>query len=136
KFNQFKIDHQKQYEQFEEILRKNNFRFNIRLINSVNRANLGFKLAINHLTDTSITERKAMRGYKNTLKDDQNPCSDPKLDIISIPMTLNWTKFGSVTPVKDQGICGSCWSFGTTGALEGRYANLTGILVSLSEQAL
>jgi len=48
--------------------------------------------------------------------------------------SLDWTEQGVVTPIKDQGQCGSCWAFSTTGALESGYALSGGSLVSLSEQ--
>jgi C1A family cysteine protease len=61
--------------------------------------------------------------------------SEPK-DFESLPTSVDWTSNGAVTPVKDQGQCGSCWSFSTTGALEGAYAIKTGKLVIFSEQQL
>ena len=58
----------------------------------------------------------------------------PPAHLDSLPDQVDWREEGAVTPVKNQGVCGSCYSFAATGALEAMYHRKTGVLTALSEQ--
>jgi len=91
-------------------------------------------VAHNHMSDWTDHEYKKLLGYQAHLKKaSQNVFSGNATDI---PDAINWVDRGAVTAVKNQGQCGSCWAFSTTGSLEGRFQIQTGDLVSMSEQQL
>lgn len=124
----------------ERMHRENVFTQNLRFIHSKNRERLGYSLGVNHLTDRTQDELKALRGFKSSgVYNGGNPFPY-ELDantVGDLPDEYNWRIFGAVTPVKDQSVCGSCWSFGTTGAIEGAlFLHNGGNLVRVSQQAL
>ncbi|GMI31021.1 hypothetical protein TrRE_jg6915 [Triparma retinervis] len=58
------------------------------------------------------------------------------IEIEELPTSVDWRTAGVVTPVKNQGQCGSCWAFATTATVESHIALETGLLFSLSPQQL
>ena len=87
----------------------------------------------NQFSDWSHTEYKSILGYVRGEADVRNvKIFDESMNADS----LNWVDAGAVTPVKDQGQCGSCWAFSSTGSLEGAHFVASGELLSFSEQQL
>lgn len=125
----------------EQMIRKNVFTQNLRFIHSKNREHLGFSLTVNALADRTQDEILALQGrMKSTVVYNGGqpfPYELNKTTLVGLPDHLDWRLFGAVTPVKDQAVCGSCWSFGVTGAIEAAlFLHNGGNLIRLSEQAL
>ncbi|KAJ8963977.1 hypothetical protein NQ314_005236 [Rhamnusium bicolor] len=144
-FKKFIHKHRKQYgNEKEHTVRKEIFRQNIRFIHAVNRQNRGYSLTVNHLADKTDLELKALRGKKYTGEyNGGQPFPYKNIHRDNLPQQFDWRIFGAVTPVKskllrnNQSVCGSCWSFGTVGAIEGAFfIKNGGSLVRLSQQAL
>ncbi|CAE7348087.1 unnamed protein product [Symbiodinium natans] len=115
------------------------FAKNFARIEAHNAEGHSYKLGINEFTDMEPEEFAASHFG---LSAESRPWSglpylgrDPYSGS-ALPKDMDWVSKGAVTDPKDQGKCGSCWSFSTTGALEGAWQIATGKLVSLSEQQL
>jgi len=95
-----------------------------------------FVVGLNRFADMTNDEYRVMLGYQRSANRTSTGKPFRPTSVSDLPPTVDWRTKGIVTPVKDQGQCGSCWSFSATGSMEGAHALSTGNLVSLSEQNL
>lgn len=165
----FKEEHGRVFENDnEEAMRRVIFTHNyerIREFNANQSEELGFEVGLNHLADISELEMQSRKGFKLSQRDARRLLRKQRRSYGAkflkkiledessgeTPDAVDWrTVPGRVSRVKDQGQCGSCWAFASTGALEGQekeqpdyFHNVTGMkagddegLIELSEQNL
>ncbi|XP_055946984.1 uncharacterized protein LOC129980627 [Argiope bruennichi] len=136
-WDNFKDVFDKTYDTLEENIRRPILLNRLVSIIKFNLKNSTYNLGLNKYSDLSHDEyMKYLNGFKvgNTSRINPKPFILP--NISKIPDEVDWRDHGLVTPVKDQKLCGSCWAFSSTGALEGQTKKKTGKLISLSEQNL
>lgn len=137
-FSNFQDRFRKKYESLQELeTRFEIFRTNVRnIINHNLDHTQNFTMGINQFTDLTPEEFKAqyVTGIKS--KVESFGCVPFSSSASSAPSSIDWRNKGAVTSVKDQGQCGSCWTFSATGAVEGAWAIAKGQLIDLSEEQL
>lgn len=116
---------------------------NDKFIEEVNSKNLTYTLGHNAFSGMDSEEFSQYMGFVQNkeagfkgLRGTVTYEMDEVVDVSALPTSVDWRSKGAVTPIKDQGQCGSCYSFSTTGALEGAYELKYGNLVSFSEQQI
>jgi C1A family cysteine protease len=125
-------------EHFDNIYQK--WLSNDKFIEEINGKNLTYDLGHNQFSGMDDEDFRKYLGYSGEYSGISSNRSFEKAiydtSLYTLPEKINWIENGAVTEVKDQGQCGSCWSFSTTGALEGAFFIKNGHTTIFSEQQL
>jgi len=131
-FKEWQVKHNKVYKTAGESKhRLAAFSNNARFVANFDSKARGFTVALNEFADLTSQEFVALYNGMNITK---TPGTYTPSKVGG--NTVDWVAKGAVTPIKNQGQCGSCWAFSTTGSTEGAHFLATKALVSLSEQNL
>ena len=135
-FTDFSIKFSKQYATDAEFVRRFKiYRDNASYIRIFNLQSLDWTLGLNEFSDLTSEEFVSMHlTYDASRKEINEEISFH--NGLGLPATVDWLTYGAVTGIKNEGSCGACWAFSTTGAVEGAWMIAGNPLVSLSEQQL
>ncbi|KAN0052879.1 hypothetical protein ACTA71_012359 [Dictyostelium dimigraforme] len=135
-FTNWMISQQKSYSSEEFATRYSIFKANMDYVNQWNSKGSETVLGLNNFAD--ITNEEYRNTYLGTKFDASSLIGTQEEKVFSNvkDSSIDWRTKGAVTPIKNQGQCGGCWSFSTTGSTEGAHFIDSGKLVSLSEQNL
>uniref|UniRef100_A0A8C7FL73 Cathepsin F n=1 Tax=Oncorhynchus kisutch TaxID=8019 RepID=A0A8C7FL73_ONCKI len=135
-FKEFMVRYNRTYSNTERRLRI--FHENLKTAEKLQSLDLGTaEYGVTKFSD--LTEEEFRTLYLNPLLSQQKFQRSMKPAAMThgpAPPSWDWREHGAVSPVKNQGMCGSCWAFSVTGNIEGQWFVKTGKLVSLSEQEL
>jgi cathepsin F len=141
-FTAFMSEHERVYVGAEKQKRFHIFRTNVekaRYLNAITRNNV---YGVTKFSDLSEQEFNNMYLMKPKSPEQIRKMFPANTQVVKsfpsndLPESFDWRQKGAVTDVKNQGACGSCWAFSTTGNIEGQNFIKTKKLVSLSEQQL
>eukprot|EP00013_Stygamoeba_regulata_P019827 CAMPEP_0177658644 /NCGR_PEP_ID=MMETSP0447-20121125/16940_1 /TAXON_ID=0 /ORGANISM="Stygamoeba regulata, Strain BSH-02190019" /LENGTH=399 /DNA_ID=CAMNT_0019163303 /DNA_START=89 /DNA_END=1288 /DNA_ORIENTATION=- len=145
-FDQFEADFSRTYTTPEErAFRKGLFEKRLADVRAHNtRAGVSWKKGINHMSDHTDEERRARLGLRKDILY-STPITPNGVRVMAatdggdypdLPATVDWRELAAVGPTKDQGHCGSCWTFATAETVESYYKITHGELMDLSEQQI
>jgi len=129
----------KQYNAAEVFFRFNVFKDNLEFISQQNSLNKSFALGVNEFSDMTHKEFLSTlvgQRLKSAIGNDPEAVATVEPQTKAPRAEVDWRDKGCVTAVKNQGSCGSCWTFSSTGAMEAMHFFANGTLVDLSQQQL
>merc|ERR1711977_362946 len=134
-FVSWMVEHEKVYGHEEFRFRFATWKDNLKYVLEHNaRPDVTFTVEMNKFAD--LTGEEFARLYLTINRTIDEPEQEIPQAPAANPSSFDWGSKGAVTGVKDQGQCGSCWSFSTTGVVEGANKIAGYGLTSLSEQEL
>ena len=135
-FTQFEAEQGRNYDNNEAKMRFRLFRKSVQAVVETNEQDLSWTAGLNFFSDLTEEEQNQYLGFNASI---ERPDLGEPLPLSEEPLPtsgIDWRSKGGVTGVKNQGNCGSCWTFGAVGSLEGVHKAKTGSLVTFAEQEL